>query len=335
MRSPWGQVVERYAYNPYGQVTILSANYTVLSASQYGAVYLWQGGRLDAVTGLYQFGARDYSPTQGRWLEVDPAGQAGSGTNLYESLSDNPVNGTDPSGEWLNIVIGAGVGTVIGAGVAWYRGGDVWQVIRGAGVGAGVGAVAGATFGASLAAGGALAGGVGITAGSGVTGTVTGIGITAVSGVAAGQAGRLTGNLLEGRNATCGLGNPSDMVIDAVLGVVFQRLNGPFNKVLQPPEIAPGGMVIEFPASANAPGLPRGPGYTGNPPPSLGARPPGWDPNTWTWGSASGEAEAAWRWWDPNGGEWRWHAPDTYHNIGHWDYNPWTTWNSGWQNIYP
>lgn len=33
-------------------------------------------------------------------------------------------------------------------------------------------------------------------------------------------------------------------------------------------------------------------------------------------------------WWDPDGGKWRWHAPDPYHPDAHWDYNPWTSWNS-------
>src|SRR6266487_4773831 len=26
---------------------------------------------------------------------------------------------------------------------------------------------------------------------------------------------------------------------------------------------------------------------------------------------------------------------NSWHDIGHWDYNPWTEWNSAWQNIYP
>jgi len=61
-------------------------------------------------------------------------------------------------------------------------------------------------------------------------------------------------------------------------------------------------------------------------------RPPGWN-NDWTWGPPSGDSTVGWRWWDPNGGEWRWHPPDRYHAHGHWDYNPWTEWNSRWRNV--
>jgi hypothetical protein len=78
-------------------------------------------------------------------------------------------------------------------------------------------------------------------------------------------------------------------------------------------------------------GKPRPPGQwdSGNYP-----RPPGWNPS-WEWGPASGEAEAGWRWWDPKGGEWRWHPPDKWHPRGHWDYNPWEHPTGPWQNVPP
>jgi RHS repeat-associated protein len=41
--------------------------------------YLFQGGRLDVNTGMYHFGARDYSPTLGRWVQQDPAGYVDGG----------------------------------------------------------------------------------------------------------------------------------------------------------------------------------------------------------------------------------------------------------------
>ncbi|MCL2592282.1 MAG: hypothetical protein FWD82_02835, partial [Defluviitaleaceae bacterium] len=63
--------------------------------------------------------------------------------------------------------------------------------------------------------------------------------------------------------------------------------------------------------------------------------PPGWN-EQWQWRLPEGtKTDVFPRWFDPQGGEWRWHAPDRFHSIGHWDYNPWTSWNSGWQNIYP
>jgi RHS repeat-associated protein len=60
--------------------------------------YLFQGGRYDSTTGLYEFGARDYSPTLGRWMEQDPAGYAAGDSNLYGFLAEDPLDATDPSG---------------------------------------------------------------------------------------------------------------------------------------------------------------------------------------------------------------------------------------------
>jgi RHS repeat-associated protein len=69
-----GNVQERYIYDPYGAATILAPNWTTRSSSNYGWIYLHQGGRLDTATGLYSFRFRDYSPSLGRWVELDPIG---------------------------------------------------------------------------------------------------------------------------------------------------------------------------------------------------------------------------------------------------------------------
>lgn len=58
---------------------------------------LFQGGRYDHNSGLYNFRNRDYSPTLGRWMQQDPAGYV-DGANLYEFVGDSPVDRTDPSG---------------------------------------------------------------------------------------------------------------------------------------------------------------------------------------------------------------------------------------------
>ncbi len=46
-----GTVVERYNYAPFGIVTFMDGSGSVISGSAYGSVYLFQGGRQDAVTG--------------------------------------------------------------------------------------------------------------------------------------------------------------------------------------------------------------------------------------------------------------------------------------------
>jgi RHS repeat-associated protein len=65
-----------------------------------------------------------------------------------------------------------------------------------------------------------------------------------------------------------------------------------------------------------------------------GSTPPGYDRETWTKGPASRPSDPGENLYDPQGGEWRWHAPDKYHPKGHWDYKG--PGNSAkWDNIYP
>ena len=49
--------------------------------------------------GLYYMRARWYDPGPGRFISEDPIGLAG-GDNLYAFVGDDPVNGSDPSGQW-------------------------------------------------------------------------------------------------------------------------------------------------------------------------------------------------------------------------------------------
>jgi RHS repeat-associated protein len=61
-------------------------------------------------------------------------------------------------------------------------------------------------------------------------------------------------------------------------------------------------------------------------------RPPGWTPE-WRWGHGnSTNPRAGPRWFDPHGGEWRYHPADRWHH-NHWDYNPWNHATSPWRNV--
>jgi RHS repeat-associated protein len=94
-----GNVVERYIYDPFGQATMLNAEWNVRSGgSAYDWLYLHQGGRFDATSGLYHFRHRDYSPTLGRWTSFDPLSYAAGDVNLYRTVGNNPLNSLDPSG---------------------------------------------------------------------------------------------------------------------------------------------------------------------------------------------------------------------------------------------
>ena len=63
--SASGTVENRYAYDPYGQVTSSSGSV----ANPYG----YAGGYNDSATGLVKFGTRYYNPSVGQFTQVDPS----------------------------------------------------------------------------------------------------------------------------------------------------------------------------------------------------------------------------------------------------------------------
>jgi RHS repeat-associated protein len=93
-----GSVVERYVYDPYGKVTFLTVSWGTLSVSGYAWICLFQGGRFDPTTGLYNFRHRDTSPSLQRWVRLDPIGPSTWETNLYRYDSNRPPLFTDSSG---------------------------------------------------------------------------------------------------------------------------------------------------------------------------------------------------------------------------------------------
>lgn len=84
------------------QQTVWSAaNYgfgrTVLQDAMGGLNLGFPGQYIDAESGLWQNGFRDYDNRLGRYLESDPVGLLG-GINTYAYAHDNPVNRVDPIG---------------------------------------------------------------------------------------------------------------------------------------------------------------------------------------------------------------------------------------------
>jgi RHS repeat-associated protein len=108
-----GNVVERYEYDAYGKVQILTPNYELRTASLYGNPYTFTGRRLDVLdTGslkLMYYRARTYDPQTGRFMQRDPLGinpvylfrpesQFNDGTNFYEYVKSNSVVKKDAFG---------------------------------------------------------------------------------------------------------------------------------------------------------------------------------------------------------------------------------------------
>jgi RHS repeat-associated protein len=61
-------------------------------------------GQMRTHADLYYNRYRDYDPTTGRYIQADPIGLAG-GSNPYLYANDNPMRYTDPTGEFVPIVI--------------------------------------------------------------------------------------------------------------------------------------------------------------------------------------------------------------------------------------
>ena len=101
-------VVERYHYSPYGEVTILHGEndsdgsvteWDVDSESDIGNEFLYTGRRLDPETGLQYSRYRYYHPQLGRFINRDPIGYAsGDGLNLYQYVGSDPASYIDPMG---------------------------------------------------------------------------------------------------------------------------------------------------------------------------------------------------------------------------------------------
>jgi RHS repeat-associated protein len=80
-----GNVFERYAYTPYGDLFILNASGTsAKTASDIGNVVTYTGQRFDPEAGLYHFKARPLQARLGRFISRDPL-QYIDGASLYQA----------------------------------------------------------------------------------------------------------------------------------------------------------------------------------------------------------------------------------------------------------
>jgi RHS repeat-associated protein len=119
-----GTVVERYVYDAYGSVAVLSGTWTAQSPTLFNNEILFTGQRNDPETGLHYFKERYYSSALGRFVTRDPVNTIGRAdrteftasawvdprmqalvqggmsmpSGLYELVSSRPLNFVDPLG---------------------------------------------------------------------------------------------------------------------------------------------------------------------------------------------------------------------------------------------
>jgi RHS repeat-associated protein len=93
-----GAILERYAYDAYGETVFSNGSGTVISGSVEGNRYTYTGREWDADLALYHFRARMYDPEAGRFCSRDPIGYPGNDGGLYEYVDGNAPTRSDPSG---------------------------------------------------------------------------------------------------------------------------------------------------------------------------------------------------------------------------------------------
>ncbi len=86
-----GTVVNHRTYDTFGNITAETAPATDFPQA-------FTGRPLDADTGLYNYRARWYDPTVGRFVSEDRSGSHGSDANLYRYAGNSPVIYVDPWG---------------------------------------------------------------------------------------------------------------------------------------------------------------------------------------------------------------------------------------------
>ena len=101
VRAATGQVVAKYSYDAWGNCTVTNATgYAVGDKNPFR----YRGYYYDTETGLYYLNSRYYSPEFGRFISADNqiAGIGGEvlGYNVFAYCLNNPVNMSDPTGNW-------------------------------------------------------------------------------------------------------------------------------------------------------------------------------------------------------------------------------------------
>ena len=106
-----GQVVNKYAYEPFGAVTTLAAGV----ANPY--TFVGQFGVTADAGGLLRMGFRDYNPTTGQFASNDPLGLGGGDANVRRYVGNSSIVMTDPTGlsDQIGNDFGAGLGDAIAA----------------------------------------------------------------------------------------------------------------------------------------------------------------------------------------------------------------------------
>lgn len=214
---------------------------------------------------LIDMNGRIYDPVLARFLSPDPYIQAPDFTqnyNRYAYCLNNPFKYTDPSGEWIHLLIGAAIGGVTNLVINSIQGNvkNFWQGLGYFGIGAAAGALSAATAGgaSSLLAGGSFGAGfmgssTALTAGASF---LNGAAISGSAGLAGGFVNGLGNGLMHGQKfGQALLSGAQEGLFGATVGGLVGGLVGGFSAFFRHRNFWDGSKVIntEVLADANLP----------------------------------------------------------------------------------
>ena len=208
-----GVRVVEYIYDAWGK--LISTTGTLATTLGADNPFRYRGYYYDTETGLYYLTTRYYDPEVCRFISADvymSTGQGVLGGNMWAYCGNNPVNRYEVDGKFWNIVVGAVLGTVVGAVTAAINGQNVL-------VGAAAGLVSGTIAGATLGVGLAVAAGASAAIGTGATAVIAGLGISAVGGFVGGAAGEIINEVGNGQEL-----NKDAIIREATLGAIFNTV---------------------------------------------------------------------------------------------------------------
>ena len=104
--SQTGNVIERYKYDAFGTPTFYDGGWTQLNSTAYNNRFLFTGREYAATYRqiytqsftFYEYRARAYNPTLGRFMSEDPKLFDAGDYNLFRYCHNDPIDFTDPMG---------------------------------------------------------------------------------------------------------------------------------------------------------------------------------------------------------------------------------------------
>lgn len=102
------EVLQRMIYYPFGMESV--GTYFNMEDSEAATTrYKYTGKEFHSFTDMYDYGARWYLPSIGRWMGVDPLAEEMPGWSSYSYTFNNPLKYTDPDGRIPAPIIGFGL----------------------------------------------------------------------------------------------------------------------------------------------------------------------------------------------------------------------------------